>query len=294
MDYRAVVTVVMTEHLTDERPGSPRHGIFQMRMDGSPAPFFSHFSTICVPLPPFPPLPARLPDDEDDDEPPTISESPQEFLYRLQRAEKSNKAGGNDAVPPAVAGPMNGNGRGRKVSTFGGGAKKLQKKEGGTVFVCTSCGSEHHQWRGRCGTCKEWNTIEERRAPAAGGSKGRATGFGSLGRGEPAASAAWRKSGGSWLDGLGDYDGGGYGNGGPVSMTDVCRDLLRDDAGGDAGGASSLTWQARERRTTVPDDPELNAVLGGGLMPGSISLVGGDPGACVRSCCSAPRASPVS
>jgi len=221
---------------------------------------------------------ARLPDDEDDDEPPTISESPQEFLYRLQRAEKSNKAGGNDAVPPAVAGPMNGNGRGRKVSTFGGGAKKLQKKEGGTVFVCTSCGSEHHQWRGRCGTCKEWNTIEERRAPAAGGSKGRATGFGSLGRGEPAASAAWRKSGGSWLDGLGDYDGGGYGNGGPVSMTDVCRDLLRDDAGGDAGGASSLTWQARERRTTVPDDPELNAVLGGGLMPGSISLVGGDPG----------------
>ena len=34
----------------------------------------------------------------------------------------------------------------------------------------------------------------------------------------------------------------------------------------------------KERRTLIPNDPELNAVLGGGLMPGSITLVGGDPG----------------
>ncbi|EED91941.1 Rad51/RecA-like protein, partial [Thalassiosira pseudonana CCMP1335] len=91
-----------------------------------------------------------------------------------------------------------------------------------TVYVCTNCGSEYVQWRGRCGTCLEWNTVQEFKA-----------------RRKPAASP-------------GD---------------NVMIPL-----------AYAYSKGSREQRTRVPDDSEMNAVLGGGIMPGSIILVGGDPG----------------
>ncbi len=30
-----------------------------------------------------------------------------------------------------------------------------------TVFFCTSCGNETHQWVGRCPSCGQWNTLQE-------------------------------------------------------------------------------------------------------------------------------------
>ncbi|HUF64669.1 MAG TPA: DNA repair protein RadA, partial [Gemmatimonadaceae bacterium] len=33
-----------------------------------------------------------------------------------------------------------------------------------TVFRCTSCGSDHPKWSGRCDTCGEWNTLVEEMA----------------------------------------------------------------------------------------------------------------------------------
>ena len=80
------------------------------------------------------------------------------------------------------------------------------------------------------------------------------------------------------MDGISGEFGGGDG-GGPVRVTDVYQEILKD-----ANVQDGSSWEeaclkgSREQRTLVPDDPEMNAVLGGGLMPGSISLVGGDPG----------------
>lgn len=34
------------------------------------------------------------------------------------------------------------------------------------VFTCTACGAQSPQWRGQCPRCKEWNTLEQRAAPA--------------------------------------------------------------------------------------------------------------------------------
>ena len=30
-----------------------------------------------------------------------------------------------------------------------------------TIFYCTSCGNETHQWQGKCPGCGAWNTLEE-------------------------------------------------------------------------------------------------------------------------------------
>ncbi|KAL7532259.1 hypothetical protein ACHAXR_007554 [Thalassiosira sp. AJA248-18] len=239
-------------------------------------------------------------DDDDDDEPPTISTSPQEFLYRMQQKEKQNNNGDNNdgditTTPAAYNGP---GGRGGRSSapqkirpTFGKktpSSNNINSKDS-TVYVCTNCGSEYVQWRGRCGTCLEWNTIQEYRAKKRKPSLSSSTGSGGIsskGGNNMRAPTNSKKTGSSWLDGIsGDYYyGGSVGSdaGGPVRVTDVYQEILNDS---DNLGDGSSSWEEayrkgsmREQRTKVPDDPELNAVLGGGLMPGSISLVGGDPG----------------
>ncbi len=40
-----------------------------------------------------------------------------------------------------------------------------KKKNKGPAYVCASCGATHPRWVGRCGTCGEWNSVEEA-APA--------------------------------------------------------------------------------------------------------------------------------
>ena len=155
------------------------------------------------------------------------------------------------------------------ATTFGfnsGRSAPSQRKAMGTagtgttsVHVCTNCGCESVKWMGRCPTCKEWNTMQEFAVPRgdtpASGSKMRPT-FG--------------RSSSSWLDGIaGGAGGDDYGNYySPVRVTDIIKDQR---------SASSKTWDA-ENRLVVPDDDELNNVLGGGIMKGSLVLVGGDPG----------------
>eukprot|EP00536_Pseudo-nitzschia_multiseries_P007937 jgi/Psemu1/196787/e_gw1.192.19.1 len=90
-----------------------------------------------------------------------------------------------------------------------------------TVYVCSNCGGESVQWRGRCPTCKEWNTFQE---------------------------VAVQRSSGS------------VGGPRPVSISDV--DLEAPEFA----------------RLKIPNDDEMNEVLGGGLMKGSLILLGGDPG----------------
>ena len=111
-----------------------------------------------------------------------------------------------------------------------------------TVHVCSQCGSESPQWHGQCPDCEAWNTLIEERIPGA-----RTAGGG-------------RRAGG--------VRGGGSG---------------RPGAGGKGSGATLVPRPLREvgvapvKRLSTGIG-ELDRVLGGGLVPGSLVLLGGSPG----------------
>jgi DNA repair protein RadA/Sms len=199
-------------------------------------------------------------EEDDDDDPPDVDV--RNFRYA------PNKNNGSDG---ALDGHHSfGLGRGRS-SPSQRKAMGTSSKTTTTVFVCTNCGSESVQWRGRCPTCKEWNTFQEfavQRSPfqsVTGGAAHNLLGPGG-GLGQPmfrGKSSSSFTGGVSWLDGIPSGSGSGYsdsyGNR-PVSISQI-----------DLGAPES-------RRLQIPDDDEFNAVLGGGLMKGSLILLGGDPG----------------
>lgn len=196
-------------------------------------------------------------DNGDDDEPPDISTSPAEF--RLQLDSKTSTT---------AFGP--GRGKSSPMIRPAFGAKKENNKNMATVYVCTNCGSEYVQWQGRCGTCLEWNTIQEFRAarkPPSVGAKGAS-----------ARPVFGKRS--SWLDGI--DSGGGIASdnvGGPVRVTDVYQQILseKDNSASD-GDRNNYSHFNTASRLRIPDDEEMNNVLGGSVMPGSIILLGGSPG----------------
>jgi len=202
-------------------------------------------------------------DDDDDDEPPDISTTPEEFRQKLDSKASTTSFGpGRGRSAPSIRPAF-----GAKKSSGGG---KDGNKNRAKVYVCTNCGSEYVQWQGRCGTCMEWNTIQEFAAPRGGGSSSRPV-FGK----SNTQTSSFRKTGSSWLDGI---DGGGMSGGsvgGPVRVTDVYQEIVRDKGNSDSDKSSHFTTASR---LSIPDDEEMNAVLGGGIMPGSIILLGGDPG----------------
>lgn len=111
--------------------------------------------------------------------------------------------------------------------------------------VCTACGATAPRWTGRCAGCGEWNTLVETEAeswrpPAGGGQRGQAD----------SGAAQW-----AFLAG----PGGPTAHGGltPLSLPSVDAEAARPFATG---------------------LPELDRVLAGGLVPGSVTLLGGEPG----------------
>ena len=94
-----------------------------------------------------------------------------------------------------------------------------------TIFFCTSCGNETHQWQGRCPGCGAWNTLEEHiEKPTIAGK----------------AKAA------------------------PVGMSRVPKRLSQVDTDTEIRFYTGMG--------------ELDRVLGGGAVAGSLVLVGGAPG----------------
>src|ERR1700677_3746845 len=111
----------------------------------------------------------------------------------------------------------------------------------GTIQVCSECGFQSTQWLGQCPGCEAWNTLVEERIPAArGGAEGRSGGGGAGGRGRRAAAA--------------------FGAGPKVAPR------LLSEVG---------TAPVERMETGIG---ELDRVLGGGLVPGSLVLLGGSPG----------------
>jgi DNA repair protein RadA/Sms len=107
-------------------------------------------------------------------------------------------------------------------------------------FFCSACGNEEARWFGRCPSCGAWNSAAE--APAAAAAGGAAAGRGPRARWVPKSGAA------------GGLPGAGPGPR-PLAQVEV---------------SATHRWPSGLR--------ELDRVLGGGVMPGSLVLVGGDPG----------------
>ena len=107
-----------------------------------------------------------------------------------------------------------------------------------TIYVCEQCGYESGKWYGKCPQCGSWNTLQEQIRQTAPSSK---KGLG----GGPTAT--------------GDVPAAGYG----ASIVQP-KNLYY------------ITAHAKGRYHTGRS--ELDRVLGGGIVRGSLILVGGDPG----------------
>src|SRR5262245_54115880 len=109
-----------------------------------------------------------------------------------------------------------------------------------TTFYCTACGNEQPRWFGHCPACGEWNTASEAPKTSKPSRSGAA-----------AASPAAAGARGRWL---------------PAGVT------KREGA----VPLAEVSLESTERTSTGMR--ELDRVLGGGIVPGSLLLVGGDPG----------------
>lgn len=105
-------------------------------------------------------------------------------------------------------------------------------------YFCSDCGHETGKWLGRCPGCGAWNTFREAPARLRGAR----------------AAAAGGSRGRSW----------GAGSSGPGAA-----DLSPQPLTGDA--------PAPEKRLPTHSG-EMDRVLGGGIVAGSVILLGGDPG----------------
>jgi DNA repair protein RadA/Sms len=120
-----------------------------------------------------------------------------------------------------------------------------------SIHVCSECGVQSARWYGQCPGCEAWNTLVEERAPVATTGARAITGAPAMGRGR-GARAARRGVGAGGIAGA-----AGSQALVPVALAEV--------------GAEPMA-----RLSTGIG--ELDRVLGGGLVPGSLVLLGGAPG----------------
>jgi DNA repair protein RadA/Sms len=113
-----------------------------------------------------------------------------------------------------------------------------------SIHVCSECGFQSAQWHGQCPGCEAWNTLVEERLPQG------AEGKGARRRRASAAGAA----------------GGASAAGGTTHRGGAAAPRLLADVG--AAPVARLSTGIGE----------LDRVLGGGLVPGSLVLLGGSPG----------------
>ncbi len=111
------------------------------------------------------------------------------------------------------------------------------------IYICGNCGSETGQWFGKCRECQQFNTISEEPinvAPKSSGSLGRQSSSRQLG--SRVAGSNRNSPGKPRIS---------------VKFSDISNDHLARFSSGFG---------------------ELDRVLGGGVVPGSLVLIGGDPG----------------
>lgn len=126
---------------------------------------------------------------------------------------------------------------------IGTGGKKKGKSK--TVWVCSECGYSSGQWWGYCQSCQKAGTMKQFSPGGESNGTGKVSGF----EFSENVARAWLPQNSA--------------DTGPIRLADVNR------------GISPLDWR-------IPLSglfgAEVGRVLGGGLVPGSLVLVGGDPG----------------
>ena len=148
----------------------------------------------------------------------------------------------------------------RTVAVSLNAAKKtLGSKGKDEKFYCTECGTEHINWVGRCNVCKAWNTVKQFRIPKTMPSGGPRRSF------VNADTMADNYSGGKWVGSVNSR--GGW-----------TRDMTGVVSGEEyAVPMSTVDISAATSRMPVWSK-EVNRVLGGGLVKGSVVLLAGEPG----------------
>ena len=116
-----------------------------------------------------------------------------------------------------------------------------------SLYVCQTCGAQTRQFFGRCSACGSWNSLVEQVVTASDTRRRRPVA--SAGAAAGAAAGAF---------------------GAPLGATDLLQRPRRSE--------SIHTVGERPLQRLGSGYGELDRVLGGGLVPGSLVLVGGDPG----------------
>eukprot|EP00798_Chlamydomonas_sp_ICE-L_P013634 gene13634-19512_t len=143
------------------------------------------------------------------------------------------------------------------------------------VYTCNRCGQEHFKWQGKCKECGDYLPLEgDIKQEYQGGVGGSA--------GLRAAEQQMKEITDSWS--FQDSDPSRQAR---SSITPPAR--LQVKSGWVQGSTKALSVRALQRRKaekTTPDrilltgrtGEEINRVLGGGVMQGSLVLMGGEPG----------------
>ncbi|KAG2493147.1 hypothetical protein HYH03_008571 [Edaphochlamys debaryana] len=184
--------------------------------------------------------------------------------------------------PPAVLPDLPSAARraaGLRVAALGAAGASAPKPR--LVYICANCGAQCMQWAGRCPSCNRPGTVSRdpvpREPPAgaagAGGASGGGAGMQAMQRiqqglnGQPATANGQRSMG--WVGG-----GGGDGGGGADASLDAPLSLRALYDKMEAEGFAGRGRIPLSGRTGV----EVQRVLGGGVVPGALVLIGGDPG----------------
>ena len=153
------------------------------------------------------------------------------------------------------------------------------------LYRCSECGETTLQWSGQCMSCKAWGTLEKEAIQMSSNSEA-----GGGGGGGARAAARFAQSNKLGRGGQKDVAGESLeGDGGIMDSTRLKRDgenrrgswiqegepprKLSDVSRIQKNGKKS--WRIR---LPGPNGEELARVLGGGIVPGSLILVGGEPG----------------
>ena len=163
------------------------------------------------------------------------------------------------------------------AAALGGSAGGASKRGSGLVFLCTECGEDFPQSHGKCPACGEWDSLKpfnpaqgsssSAGARGGGGAAQRAVARSRDAAGDVSDSALLRRgqAKGGWV--AAPTHGGGSGH--PVPLV------------GFTGAATSAKGGSKQHALWPLPGPlgaEVSRVLGGGVVPGSLTLIGGDPG----------------
>jgi len=148
----------------------------------------------------------------------------------------------------------------------------MSRRKPETTYLCRNCGEDYGKWFGKCPNCGEWNSLVEFRPPSDLPGRSRAGrgqgGRGLAGRGGPGRSPRGARPRGSESNpaaSLGEPGGRTWHQG-------------ERDPGFEAGVQLLGDVSVEGPKRIASGMPEFDRVLGGGLVPGAVILIGGDPG----------------